>query len=125
MRSKREGPLKTAAPQAPAAGGKEKAPPEPVWSLYILECQDGSFYTGIARDPFKRFEAHCRGKGAAYTRMHPPRALRLVERVGSRGDALRREWQVKHWTRAAKVRFINDRSRRSLLLSPRLTRSMR
>ena len=94
---------------------------QPVWSLYILECTDGSLYTGISPRPDKRFEAHCRGKGAAYTRMHKPRALRLIERVGSYREALRRERQVKKLSKAAKRRFIaNPRA----LPPPMLSRSI-
>lgn len=80
--------------------------PQPVWSLYILECEDGSFYTGISPDPVRRFEAHRRGQGAAYTRMHKPCALRVIETVGSYREALRRERQVKKLSKAAKGHFI-------------------
>src|SRR5688500_9790386 len=76
------------------------------WSLYVLECQDGSYYTGISPDPQKRFEAHCDGKGAAYTRTHQPKALLLVEQVGTYSQALRREYQVKRLSKVGKQEFV-------------------
>lgn len=47
-----------------------------MWHLYLLECTDGSLYTGIAVDVQRRFALHAAGKGARYTRAHPP--LRLL-----------------------------------------------
>lgn len=81
---------------------------EQVWSLYVLECDDGSYYTGISPDPARRFENHCAGKGAAYTRMHQPKTLLVTESVGSYSEALRREWQVKRLSKAAKQKYILD-----------------
>ncbi|MGK5084994.1 GIY-YIG nuclease family protein [Bdellovibrionota bacterium FG-1] len=79
-----------------------------VWSLYVLECDDGSCYTGISPDPVKRFAVHCAGKGAAYTRMHPPKTLLVTEPVGTYSQALRREWQVKRLSKVAKQKFVLD-----------------
>ena len=45
------------------------------WFVYLVECQDGSIYTGIAVDVDKRYAEHAAGKGARYTRSHPPRRL--------------------------------------------------
>ena len=45
------------------------------WFLYIIECTDGSLYTGITVDVEARYAAHCQGTGARYTRSHPPRRL--------------------------------------------------
>ncbi|MGK5088913.1 GIY-YIG nuclease family protein [Bdellovibrionota bacterium FG-2] len=79
-----------------------------VWSLYVIECDDGSCYTGISPDPAKRFASHCAGKGAAYTRMHPPKALLVTEVIGTYSQALRREWQVKRLSKNAKQKFVMD-----------------
>ena len=46
-----------------------------VWHLYLIECEDGSLYTGIAVDPQARYAAHLAGKGARYTRSHRPKRL--------------------------------------------------
>ena len=45
------------------------------WFVYLLECADGSIYTGVAVDVDKRYAEHVAGKGARYTRSHPPRRL--------------------------------------------------
>ena len=45
------------------------------WFVYLIECRDGSIYTGIAVDVDARYAAHKSGKGARYTRSHPPRRL--------------------------------------------------
>ena len=50
----------------------------PCWYVYLLECHDGSVYTGIATDVDRRYAEHAAGKGARYTRAHPP--LRLLGR---------------------------------------------
>ena len=42
------------------------------WYVYLIECRDGSVYTGIATDVARRFSEHAAGKGARYTRAHPP-----------------------------------------------------
>jgi putative endonuclease len=87
---------------------KIKPTAKQVWSLYLLECEDGSLYTGISPDPAKRFEAHCRGQGAAYTRMHRPRVLLFSEAVGSYSQALRRERQVKKLSKKSKIKFVEN-----------------
>lgn len=73
-----------------------------VWYLYVLECQGGSLYTGITTDVARRFAEHAAGKGARYTRSHPP--IRIVAAVvcGTRSDALKAELAVKRMTPAAK-----------------------
>ena len=48
-----------------------------VWYLYMIECEEGSIYTGITVDVTARYSAHVGGKGARYTRSHPPRRLLL------------------------------------------------
>lgn len=70
---------------------------EPVarWFLYVIECEDGSLYTGIAIDPHARFAAHAAGKGARYTRSHPPRRLLLTLAFDDRSSALKAEYRVK------------------------------
>jgi putative endonuclease len=65
------------------------------WFLYLLECSDGSIYTGIATDVQARFDKHASGTGARYTRSRKPvRVLASFELVG-RSDASRAEYWVK------------------------------
>ena len=65
------------------------------WVLYILECKDGSLYTGITNDLTHRLTAHSEGKGAKYTRGRGPLTLRYQELCEDHSHALRRELQIK------------------------------
>lgn len=65
------------------------------WYLYIIECSDGSLYTGVALDVARRFALHASGKGARYTRSHPPLRLLATAVFPDRGAALRAEYAVK------------------------------
>lgn len=82
---------------------------EKQWSLYILKCGDGTLYTGIALDVQKRFQAHCSGKGAKYTRGRGPLTLLYQEVCGDHGTALRRELQVKALSREEKEALIGSK----------------
>ena len=66
-----------------------------MWWLYVVECRGGSLYTGIAIDVARRYEQHCSGLGAAYTRMRPPLRLLGTMPVGTRSDALKLEYTFK------------------------------
>lgn len=72
------------------------------WSVYVLLCRGGSYYTGIARDVDKRFETHRAGKGAAYTRSYRPRKILYREDGLSRSQALTREAEIKALTHKEK-----------------------
>jgi putative endonuclease len=76
------------------------------WSLYVAECADGSYYTGIAKDIEKRIETHNSGKGSKYTAAHGPVKLIFQESQGDYSTALRREYQVKTLSKERKIRFI-------------------
>lgn len=65
------------------------------WFLYLIECEDGSLYTGIAVDPRARYALHLAGKGARYTRSHPPRRLLLTLAFPDRSSASKAEHQLK------------------------------
>ncbi len=73
-----------------------------MWYLYILQCRDGSLYTGITTDVEKRLEAHRSGKGAKYTRGRGPLALVYQEQCQSHSEALKREMAVKRLSRTEK-----------------------
>ncbi|WP_410499885.1 GIY-YIG nuclease family protein [Chitinibacter sp. S2-10] len=77
-----------------------------VWFVYILRCRDGSLYTGIAIDVAKRFAAHQAGKGAKYTRAHPPESLELILPCANRSIALKLEYAIKQRSAADKKRWI-------------------
>lgn len=79
--------------------------------VYILRCKDGSYYTGHAKDVEKRFEMHKKGRGARYTRMHEPEKLVYLEEFESRGDAMKRERQIKTLSHNKKQQLINDNNK--------------
>jgi Predicted endonuclease containing a URI domain len=68
--------------------------------VYILECGDGSLYTGWTNDIQKRLAAHRAGSGSRYTRSRLPVALRYVEPCGDRRRAMARECEIKALSRA-------------------------
>ncbi len=65
------------------------------WFLYVLECKDGSLYTGITVDVEKRFAAHVAGKGARYTRARKPLRVLAVQAFQDRSSASRAEYALK------------------------------
>ncbi len=65
------------------------------WFVYMIECIDGSIYTGIAVDVAARFAAHAQGKGARYTRSHPPARLLAAFEVPDRSAALTAEYRIR------------------------------
>jgi putative endonuclease len=75
---------------------------------YIVECSDGTLYTGWARDVRARVKAHNAGRGARYTRTRRPVRLSYWERQPSRAAAMRRERQLKRLSRAKKLALISS-----------------
>ena len=82
------------------------------WFVYILECGNGSFYTGITTDLERRLKEHKSGRGARYTAYNRPVKLVYSEKAGSRSKALRREAAIKKLTRTLKLALIRPSSRR-------------
>jgi len=76
------------------------------WFVYLVECVDGSLYAGIATDVDRRYAEHVAGKGARYTRSHPPR--RLLGRVAQadRSAALKAEHALRRLAPAGKRAWI-------------------
>jgi putative endonuclease len=72
------------------------------WYVYLLECMDGSLYTGIAVDVDRRFALHAAGKGARYTRAHPPRRILAVLEFADRSSASQAEYRIKQLPLAGK-----------------------
>jgi len=81
--------------------------PEPVaWWLYLLECEGGVYYAGIALDVEQRFFQHVYGLGAKFTRARPPVRVLAARPYPSKGDALRAELALKALPRARKLAFF-------------------
>lgn len=74
--------------------------------VYVLECADGSLYTGYTTDPERRLEEHNDGAGAKYTRGRMPVELVHVERFASRSAAMSREYAIKALSRAEKEALV-------------------
>ena len=72
------------------------------WYLYMLECADGSIYTGITVDVAARYAAHVAGRGARYTRSHPPLRVLASFEYPDRGSALKAEYAMKQLTAVEK-----------------------
>lgn len=79
--------------------------------MYILECADGSFYVGSARDVHSRVEQHQLGLGAAYTRRPGRRPVRLAwaTEFPNVGEAFQAEKQIQGWSRAKRIALIEGR----------------
>lgn len=86
----------------PVAPGSAHSRP---WFLYLIECVDGSLYTGIAVDVVARFELHKAGKGARYTRAHPPSRILAIVELADRSEASKVEARVKRLKAAEKRLF--------------------
>jgi len=80
--------------------------PAPYW-LYLLECEGGVYYTGIALDVEQRFFQHVFGLGAKFTRARPPLRVLAARAYPDKGAALRAEIRVKALPRARKLAFFD------------------
>ena len=76
------------------------------WWVYMLECRDGSLYTGVAKDVAKRLAEHRKGTASKYTRSRVPLALVYREPTRTRSTALKREAQIKRLSRLSKLSLI-------------------
>jgi putative endonuclease len=75
---------------------------------YIVECADGTYYTGWAVDPEKRVAMHNKGRGARYTRTRGPVRLVYVEELPDRKAAMKREIVIKKLKREGKGKLIRE-----------------
>lgn len=74
---------------------------------YILECADGTYYTGWTTDPDRRVKQHNKGIGAKYTSTRRPVKLVYVESLPNRTEAMKRELAIKKMKRAQKTKLVN------------------
>jgi len=75
--------------------------------VYIVECSDGTFYTGWTNNLEKRIDMHSKGTGAKYTKGRGPVNLIYHESFEDKKDAMKREYEIKKLTREAKILLIN------------------
>ena len=85
------------------------------WSIYLIEAENGSLYTGITTDPERRFSEH-RGqkKGAKFFRSSAFRAVRMRVDGFARSEALKIEYRLKRLPRAKKIEMIATATRSKL-----------
>ena len=74
--------------------------------IYILKCSDGTFYTGYTHNLDNRVALHNEGKGAKYTRGRLPAELVYFEEFLTKGEAMKREYQIKQLSREEKIKLI-------------------
>lgn len=74
--------------------------------VYIVRCSDGTLYTGYTTDVSRRIEEHNSGDGAKYTQARRPVSLEYTESFTTRSDAMSREYEIKHLSRAEKETLL-------------------
>jgi putative endonuclease len=79
---------------------------------YILECSDGTYYTGWTTDPQRRLRQHNRGTGSSYTRARRPVRLVYTEEQPDRSSAMRREIKIKRMSRKGKGKLVRSNSQK-------------
>lgn len=77
-----------------------------MYYVYMLECRDGSLYTGITTDVERRFKEHSEGTGAKYTKAKQPVRMVYQEEHPDRSSASRREAEIKGYTRLQKLALV-------------------
>jgi len=78
------------------------------WYVYIVRCNDGTYYTGITTNIQRRIDEHNSGQGAKYTRSRTPVELEEFKRFSSRSDASKEECRIKKLTRNNKEKLIGE-----------------
>ena len=79
-----------------------------MWHVYIIKCADGNLYTGVTTDIPRRVNRHNAKKGGAYTRIRTPVTLVYSEKQPTRSAALKRESQIKRWSKQKKLALISQ-----------------
>lgn len=77
------------------------------WVVYILQCGDGSLYTGITTDLRRRLEEHSKGKASKCTRSKLPVKCVYAERRHDESSAKKREAEIKSWDKAEKLQLVS------------------
>lgn len=79
-----------------------------MWFVYIVECSDGTLYTGITNDLDKRIKTHNSGKGAKYTRTRLPVYLKYSITKINKSEASKEEYRIKQLTKKEKLKLIYE-----------------
>lgn len=76
------------------------------WFVYIIECEDKSYYTGLTWNVDTRWTQHLARLGSRYTAKYKPKEIVYIEEYDNLEEARRREKQIKGWTRKKKEKLI-------------------
>ena len=79
-----------------------------MWFCYILECSDGTLYTGITNDLEMRIKTHNLGKGAKYTKIRLPVKLKWSTQCENKSEASKLEWKIKKLPRSKKLILFSE-----------------
>jgi putative endonuclease len=79
--------------------------------FYLLRCKDGTFYCGITNNLENRLKLHNSGKGSAYVRSRGGGEMVYSESFASIGEAMRREIEVKKWSRTKKEQLVASQTK--------------
>ena len=90
------------------------------YAVYLLRCDDGSYYTGYTSNLDSRLRSHETGRGARYTRMRRPRKIAYLEKFSTRLAAMRRERQIKRLTHRQKRQLAETAKARTTILAKAL-----
>jgi len=82
---------------------------EKVWCVYILECRDGSFYTGVSNDIDARMNAHATGKGSKYVNKKGFKKLLRALPCKDKSEACRFEYEIKRLPRREKLSWFDEK----------------
>ncbi len=83
-----------------------------LYYVYVLLCSDGTFYTGYTKNVEERFRLHNEGRGARYTKTHPPQKVAYLETFVRRSDAMKRERAIKKLDHAQKQKLVDSQEKR-------------
>lgn len=91
--------------------------------VYIIECSDGSFYTGVAKDIEKRLKQHYYHKksSAKYTKSHQMVALKALWQTETKQNAMKLEYHIKKLTHSKKLELIKNSQNLSTLIPNKIT----
>lgn len=83
--------------------------------VYMIECENGTYYTGYTTDIMRRYKEHEKGSAKCrYTRSFPPKKLALMMTFENKSDALKKEAEIKKLSKAEKIKLVSNH----LLCSP-------
>tara|TARA_Y100000034_G_scaffold54708_1_gene67001 strand:- start:8718 stop:8963 length:246 start_codon:yes stop_codon:yes gene_type:complete len=80
---------------------------EKQWCVYVLECKDGSYYTGVTNDLDKRMKTHTKGKGSKYVYQKGFKKLIVVAPCKNKSDAFKAEYQIKKLPKKEKLDWFS------------------